>query len=226
MRATDVSDNLQACLLIYDIPERSAVRNPSPRLRSMAVRVNLSCWVIREGDIPYALLNEMAAGGATWHVVRFDAGEGVKLVGMAVEAIKRDIRDAMRRANRSVDAVELLAGGAADPSEAKRVYAERVRPVVRRLNRLLADVGRAAERFGIDPSAVSLADAHAAVGALQAGMLARARAYGAAAEQVLALGDPAMAGAAAADLVPAGILADDIDDRGGDSSALRETFAT
>jgi hypothetical protein len=89
----------------------------------------------------------------------------------------------------------------------------------------LADVKKAAERFGIDPSAVSLADAHAAVSALQAGMLARARAYGEAVERVRVLGDAAMADSPAADLVPAGILADDIDDGGGDASALREAFA-
>jgi hypothetical protein len=212
--------------LIYDIPEKSRVPNPSRRLRPIAVRVNLSCWVVREGDIPYALLHEMARGGATWHVVRFDASEGAKLVGMAVEAIKRDIRDAMRRANRSADAAaQKLDPAAEDPTEVKRRYAERARPVVRRLLRLLADVRKAAERFGIEPESVSLADAHAAVSALQAGMLARARAYGEAVEQARMLGDAAMAGAAAADLVPAGILADDIDDRGGDAGALREAFA-
>jgi hypothetical protein len=114
---------------------------------------------------------------------------------------------------------------AEDPSEVKRRYAERARPVIRRLLRLLADVRKAAERFGIDPSAVSLADAHAAVSALQAGLLARALAYGEAVEQVRMLGDAAMADAAAADLVPAGVLADDIDERGGDAGALREAFA-
>jgi hypothetical protein len=223
---SESSTNLSACLLIYDIPERSSVRNPSRRLRSVAVRVNLSCWVIREGDIPYALLNEMALGGATWHVVRFDAGESVKLVGMAVEAIKRDIRDAMRRANRSADAAgRRLDNSTDDPSEAKRRFAERARPIIRRLNRLLADVKQAAERFGIDPNAISLADAHASVSALQAGMLSRAKAYGEAVEQIRLLGDSAMARAAAADLVPIGILADDIDDHDGDSTALREAFA-
>jgi len=219
------NSNLQACLLIYDIPERSTVRNPSNRLRWRAVRVNLSCWVIREGDIPYSLLNEMAAGGATWHVVRFDASEGVKLVRMAVEALKRDIRDAMRRANRSADAAGRRLDQTTDnPTEAKRRYAERARPIIRRLNRLLADVQKAAERFGIDQTAISLADAHTSVRALQAGMLVRAKAYAEAVEAVRALGDEAMANAAAADLVPAGILADDIDERGGDASALRETF--
>lgn len=174
----ETNTHLQACLLIYDIPERSSVPNPSARLRSVAVRVNLSCWVIREGDIPYALLNEMALGGATWHVVRFDASEGVKLVGMAVEAIERDIRDAMRRANKSADtAGNKLDQPSDNPSEAKRLYATRRRPIIRRLNRLLVDVQQAAERFGIDSAAISLADAHAGVSALQAGMLARAKAY-------------------------------------------------
>ncbi len=65
----------------------------------------------------------------------------------------------------------------------------------------------------------------AGVNSLQAGMLARARAYSEAVEQVRLLGDSAMANAAGADLVPAGILADDIDDHGGDASALRDAFA-
>ena len=110
-------------------------------------------------------------------------------------------------------------------TEAKRRYAARARQVVRRLNRLLEDVERAAERFGIDPTAISLSDAYAAVLALQAGMLARAKAYGEAVEEVRRLGDAAMADAGAADLVPAGILADDIEDRDGDASALRGAFA-
>ncbi len=222
----ETNTNLQACLLIYDIPERSSVPNPSRRLRPMAVRVNLSCWVIREGDIPYSLLHEMATGGATWHVVRFDASEGAKLVGMAVASLKRDIRDAMRRANQSVSAASRSLDPTADnPTEAKRRYAERARPIVRRLVKLLSDVQKAAERFGIDRATLSLTDAMAGVNSLQAGMLARARAYSEAIEQVRTLGDSAMANAAAADLVPAGILADDIDDRGGDASALREVFA-
>ena len=56
-------------------------------------------------------------------------------------------------------------------------------------------------------------------------MLARAKTYGEAGEQIRVLGDSAMANTTAADLVPAGILADDIDERGGNASTLRETFA-
>ncbi len=93
------------------------------------------------------------------------------------------------------------------------------------LNRLLANVGRAAERFSIDPAAVSLADAHNTVLALQAGMLVRAKAYGEAVEEVRRFGEAATADASAADLMPAGILADDIDERDGNATELREAFA-
>jgi hypothetical protein len=73
---------------------------------------------------------------------------------------------------------------------------------------------------------LDFAQGHFAGGAASnAGEINGSRRDGEAVEQVRALGDGAMAGAAAADLVPAGILADDIDDRGGDSSALREAFA-
>ena len=123
------------------------------------------------------VVDARAIAGATWHVVRFDASEGAKLVGMAGEAIKRDIREAMRRANRSAaDAAGGLDPAAEDPSEAKRRYAERARPVVRRLLRLLADVKKAAERFGIEPESVSLADAHAALDQFERDLTNRRRA--------------------------------------------------
>jgi hypothetical protein len=224
MNETSVN-SLQACLLIYDIPERSEVANPSPRLRRMAVRVNLSCWVIREGDIPYHLLNEMAQGGATWHVVRFDAGESEKLIGMAREALIRDIRAAMKRANSSADGATRKLEAGENTTETRAQFIERVKPIVRRVNKLLADTRKVAERFGIDPAALSLADAATALQAIQSGMYARAQAYAEAAEQVRKLGDAAMANAAAADLVPAGIMADDIDERGGNAGALRDAFS-
>src|SRR5438105_3584365 len=56
---------LSACLLVYDIPTAARVPNPSPRLRRLGVRINLSCRVVREGDVPYALLNSMREGGVS-----------------------------------------------------------------------------------------------------------------------------------------------------------------
>jgi hypothetical protein len=218
--------SMQPCLLIYDIPENSDVRNPSPRLRTRAVRVNLSCWVIQEGDIPYALLNEMRAGGATWHVVRFDPSESGKLIAMAREALIRDIRDAMRRATRSSDnAAQRIEGGENTP-ETRADYARRIRPIVRRLTRLLRDTIQAAERFGIEGEELSILDAHRSIQAIQEGMQARARAYAEAASAVRALGDHALANSADADQVPAGVLADRIDDEDyGAARQLRKAFA-
>jgi hypothetical protein len=75
---------------------------------------------------------------------------------MAVEAIKRDIRDVGRRANRSTP----WAGGSTNPQTVRprRLHGERARPILRRLNRLPADAQKAAERLGIAPSAISLVD--------------------------------------------------------------------
>ena len=56
-------------------------------------------------------------------------------------------------------------------------------------------------------------------------MLSRAKAYAEAVEQVHSLGDGGTSIAAAEDVVSAGVLADDIDERGGDASALRDAFA-
>ena len=215
------ASDLRASLLIYDIPERSGVANPSGFLRRMAVRVNLSCWVIPEGDIPYHRLHAMATGGATWHVVRFDAAEAWKLVGMAAAAIRRELRDALRRARRAAGrAAAAVEAGESDPGR----YDERARSTVRRLRRLLSDLTAAAGRFGIAAEGLPLLAAARGIDALQAAMKARARLYAEAAEAVRRLGDEAMARAAEADLVPAGVLADDIDDRGGDTSALRAAF--
>lgn len=215
---------MQACLLIYDIPEASRVPNPSGFLRRMAVRINLSCWVVPEGDIPYARLNEMAAGGASWHVVRFDAAEAGKLVAMAAAAIRRELRDALRRAKRSAArAAAALESGKSSVGK----YTEQARAQVSRVKRLMRDLKQAAERFEIAPESLPLTQAARGVDAIQAAMHTRARLYAEAAEQARGQATAAgegMANAAAADTVPAGVLADFIEEAGGDAAALREVF--
>lgn len=218
--------SVQACLLIYDIPERSNVPNPSDDLRPMAVRVNLSCWVIREGDIPYHLLNDMKAGGASWHVVKFDAGEAGKLAAMAIEALKRDTRDAIKRAREAQrKAEERLKSG--ENAESVARYVQRGREAVSRLRRLLADFRKAAERMGLDVGSLSLDTARTAVDALHSIYSNRARLYAEAATaagSVDASDARAMGAAAKSDRVPAVILADYLDDNGGNGAPLRDAF--
>jgi hypothetical protein len=222
------TDSLKPCLLIYDIPDRANVANPSPRLRRRAVRVNLSCWVIPESEVPYHLLHEMELGGATWHVVRFADDEVKNLVRMAREAILQQTADAERRAKRSVEqATERVTNdaenGAADAAEKK--FRTRTGAAVRRVKVLLGDLKMAAERFGIGDAGTSLSAALASVNAAHAAASARARLVAEAAREAAKVGDGRMGEAAAADLVPALILADYVEENGGDAEAMRLAFS-
>lgn len=76
-----------AVLFVYDIPSKSDLPNPSNQLKRIGIRVNLSCWVIPESRVPYDLIRELDAGGATTEVVRFDESEREKLERLAKNAL-------------------------------------------------------------------------------------------------------------------------------------------
>lgn len=208
------------CLLIYDIPESSSVRNPSGELRRRAVRINLSCWVICEQDIPYYLLNEMQIGGATWHVVRFDPREGENLLRMAIESLKRDLKTAVKRAKTA----RWRAGEQLETNADLTKYERQARVIVRRVKKMLDSAREAANRFGIGEDTINLAHSVNAIDAIKTSMKERARQYAETAATLRQVGDEAMAQAVQSDQIPAGVVADRIDDAGEDATALRTVF--
>lgn len=213
---------LRPCLLIYDIPQRSGVTNPSARLRRIAVRVNLSCWVIPESRIPYHLLSDMGNGGAVWQVVRFDDSEAGKLVKMAQAAMQRELDAAIARVRRSEgNAAEQMQGAEVDPAIAARNYQTRMRAALRRVERRAEDFRAAAGVFGIDPNVINPLTA---ITAIKAGMEARAKAYVEAAQTAREQGQEWAAQAAQSDNLPVGVLADLVEENGGDVTALRDAF--
>lgn len=220
--------NFQACLLIYDIPDESGFPNPSNILRSIAVRVNLSCWVIPESSIPYTLLNEMEAVGCTWHTVKFDASEGDKLRRMAVDAITREITEAITRAETSYTrALRKFQRSKESPEKAQSTYMKVIGQIDRRMNRLQRQLRRVTTEFGIEQSAIPLTRLTRATVTIQDKVKARCRLYADAIRQLQSINgvrDP-MAQAGRVDGVPALILADYMDDRGLDSSKLRAAFS-
>lgn len=217
---------MSACLLIYDIPENAPVGNPSDQLRRIAVRVNLSCWIIPESLIPYHLLNTMAAGGATWHVVRFDASEAEKLATMARDAIRRDIKQAISRARASIARTDNSTDAAMleDSAEAERSYIRRTRNALNRARRLVKHLSAAASMFGIDKESINLADAFTSFEGITAGVQRKAKEY-AELSALLRNVDPALAATAAADELPVCIMMDRLEDAGMDMSSGREMFA-
>jgi hypothetical protein len=151
---TTKANESAACLLIYDIPDNAPIQNPSGLLRRFAIRVNLSCWVIRERDVNHPdvlrCLQNMQANGATWHTVKFQIGETDKLVEMAIESVRRDVRQTVASIRATVEREETRFGDVAVPlAEREKRYKTAARAAVRRGMRMITDIRAACDRFGI-----------------------------------------------------------------------------
>lgn len=210
--------SVEAYFLTYDIPENSGIPNPSRRLRRLAVRVNLSVWVIPKHSIPYNYLNGMMERGAVVHLVKFDDTEGGRLVAMAVDAIRRDIRTSLDRARGSSHRLNTRLDGSAEGAEAvaqHKRFRRDTAQVVSRLRRMLKDFEAVAERFGITRDQIGLGAAVAATQAIGAGFKTRARVYAQGIRELEAYAgaDDGMVRAMKADAVPHAIAADYLEDR-------------
>jgi hypothetical protein len=208
---------MQACLLIYDIPDTADIPNPSNRLRRIAVRVNLSCWVVREGDIPYNYLHWLKEQGATWHVVKFDTDENEKLVKMALDSIRKDIRLSIQRAKASADSAGCkLNDPDMTPEDKSKRYDSVTRATIKRLKETLNSLSAAAKLFGITDRDISLNEALQQTTAIQSSVARKAAEYNRAINRLASLyGDnDGMVRNARGDRVPAGILADNLEERG------------
>lgn len=217
------------CLLIYDIPERSGIANPSVRLRRLAIRINLSCWVVRENDLPYALLDSMRTRGAIWHAIKFDSGEVEKLLELALEQIRKELKAAVSRALQQQRSAEgVLEDADMGEPERRAAYRARAVAIVRRTQRLVAAMKSGAERFGIvnfdgqfSGMSASVSGMDAAVKALCAALgitLGRARKSGVAAVRQ-------GAASASADVMPADIFADLCEDHDIPVGELRAAYS-
>lgn len=228
---------MQACLLIYDIPEEiqpghEPIENPSNLLRRIAVRVNLSCWVIPEANIPYTVLHHMQENGATWHVVKFDQSETRKLLSMCISAIRNDIRDTLERARQSMNRAGqslLKPDPDANKEELRQShlkYCKASKAIVKRLRGYLVDMAAVSDQFGIPTTQVNIPIATQAIFALQSTMQQRARLYVQSINQLankLGQTNPVVR-TAKQNGIPGAIMADYMDDNGVNGQPLRSIF--
>lgn len=226
----EATPSLQASLLVYDIPEKSKLANPSGRLRSRGIRINLSCWVIPVGNEPWTLLDQLKRGGATWEMARFDAGDAGKLMAICINALKTDIKKAFESTARCVTAAQEAATAAVDAKKATVKYAKRTGGAVRRLKSLLSDFEKVAAAFGIDPQkTLSIGEAKTAVDSLSGVVKARADVYAKAVadcKELATVDALALATAAGNDMVPWQVMADFLDEHhNGAGEALRQAFS-
>lgn len=215
----------EANWLVYDIPETSGYPNPTRWLLPLAIRVNKSCWVIMKADIPWNRLNLMKQCGVNYHVVPFAPEAAQEILAMAVANIRRDLREAVTRARLSINRANRQLDAAEEAGdEARQRYERDARAVINRAKKLIRDIKASAAKFGITDSTINLADAASSVALMQSATHQRAKLYADACTElsrVMGRTDP-MARAASADHVPAGIVADYMDDHEIDGAPLRD----
>ena len=220
---------MQACLLIYDVPTGAIPMNQHPcvRLRSIAIRLQLSGWVILEGNIPYNYLTYLTEKGCTWDVIKFDQGENKKLIQKAIQSTKNEIRATIKSARDSFQSsCQALNAEDMVPEDKAKRFDRQTKATIKRLKATLADLRKAASTFGIDDNDLNIVEAYQQVNTVQAAVSAKAAEYTKAINQLAKLpgNHSGMLSAARSDQVPAGILADYLDDSGGNGSRLRNLF--
>jgi hypothetical protein len=212
--------------MAYDIPVGAEVANPSRFLRRRGVRVNLSCWLIPEANVPYHLINEMTEAGCTVRVVRFADEEAANIAEWARQAIVDEVARRLRRARQSIEQADAQAAADDVPADERaRQYRRRALAAERRARRMLEALAEGARAFGLDTSGLTITAASRALDRVHAGVEARCLAYAEGAREAGRRGRPDMARAAREDVADPGILADLIEERGGNHEQLRAAFA-
>lgn len=176
-------------LLQYDIPEtriqrarggyysRPVMENPSDRLwRAGAVRLTLSCWLIHEGNVPPLLIADFRRFGVKWECVPFDPSASESLARMALNSIRKEIREYLESAKETEKRENERLGTAAGAKAHKR-YRTQLAAVALRVRKCLKRVTTAAAKFEITPDMIGVSDAEDALSGIKAGMEARAAAF-------------------------------------------------
>lgn len=173
-----IAKNIRPVLFFYDIPTDSGFPNPSGYLRRFAVRINKSDWVMSESDVPHPLILEMLKVGATPRVVRFHDSENMKLVRMAIESLREEIAEHLKRAADSQKKSDRqLEDSNDEPEKAHDYYLKRSEDIKTRLGKLCEDMETVIGRFGILPTALKIDTLRTTSNAISNAMETRARAY-------------------------------------------------
>lgn len=199
--------SIQVSILFYDIPSNSPMANPSGRLyKAGAVRINLSAWLVRSGEVPYSVLNRLGEGRATWRLVPQSIEETATLIDMAAQELAKEMRKRLRNLVSTIRRTPQTSPEGVAPTQGDwNKYHRRCNAARARYAKALRDWRAAAARFDFadrldfDAARDHLADMH----------LVQERIAGNVALLAERLSNDDLLGAAArADLVPAGVLAD------------------
>lgn len=151
---------MRAHLLVYDIPTKAELPNPSNFLWRMGARINLSAWIIPDKNVPLIPVNEWRAKGAVVEFVRFDERDGETILRLAREALANAI-GAMRAGidESMAKTAEKLAAVASNDEQGLKVASRPAYGALYRAKRFAATAQECALTFDLMGDVQSLIDA-------------------------------------------------------------------
>lgn len=205
-------------ILTYDISQVSGMENPSYILRRVGFRLSESSWVIRAENMHeiYHLLCRFRTYNIVWSSIQVDIKENGKLLKMAVEAFKAQIKEYVTSGMRSVGrANNELGNDRETPTDAMKKHRAKCVAITKRIGRVMKDVKEAAAKFNVEEDQLNLTATLQDMDVIKNTMMRRCKVFLdsiAELERYAGSADP-MVKAARAGKVPANILADYMDDR-------------
>jgi hypothetical protein len=209
-------------------------QNPSPDLRSRAIRVDGSVWVVDVERKPWGILNEMTKAGVTWGLFDFTEQSTQAILEAAALVMREEIdanaereAQALKRSDEALAKAEEEAGKVMTREliAARKKHATDRKTILKRSEKLVADLEKAAKHFGL-PGKFGFAETRQRVKGIRAlnGLRAELYTQAASSREVAEAGLTESAGEGAVDAL---VMADAIDERSfGGGQSLREAFRT
>lgn len=124
---TTTNSATRAHLLVYDIPTGAKLRNVSQFLWRIGARINLSCWIVPDKNVPLVPIAEWRAAGAVVEIVRFDERDGDQIIRLATQGLLGELQEIRNRLDAGIASVRDRLGraSAADESELNKLGAYR-----------------------------------------------------------------------------------------------------
>ncbi len=221
------ADIPQMSILNYDISDDAFRTEVAGILMRIAVRTTQSSWVVPTNATPHHVIDRIREAGDVVTLYKYDVSEGPSLLAAIEDTLRAQIKAAADSAEASAEsAAEQYANS--DKPNRNKYFEQRIKSAAKLAADRLEAYAEAAKVFGFDANLLGRTAAAGVAWAIQTGIHLRAQKY---VEAVAALRaqntatGTALADAAHADNIPAGILADAIEDQGGDASGLRAAFA-
>lgn len=216
----------------YDIPASTGF-SPCSRLYPIAIRSSLSCWLVRTGDMPWTLIDEMQERGALVTHTPCDKSATESLLKQAVAFMQKTVqqyvdgaRETLESASAALDASEERD---VDQETAVRACVNKAKALEKRLETYRKQMSEGSEKMGISSAAWNGSRLTVAAQTYSATLRTRAHAYTRGAKALASSTDTtarALAASAANSTLPAEVMADALREAGDEAAGdeVSDTF--